>query len=133
MATGVSIPYQLCQRRCGDVDELWANISKANAKLFWKPTRSLADMCKHTWNWQSKNPLGYRAVPRSGLEKINDQVNGDKGPETITRNDSVKVQQPPVSANLTNNRNIAIKAKALNGKAKSFEVNNNDEEVAAFE
>ena len=59
-ATGKQIPYELVGRRTGDVTEAWANPSYAEKLLGWKTTKSLEEMLADAWNWQSKNPNGYR-------------------------------------------------------------------------
>lgn len=59
-ATGVTIKYEMGARRAGDLPEFWANADKATGILGWKTTRTLEDMCRDTWNWQSHNPQGYR-------------------------------------------------------------------------
>lgn len=58
-ASGKSVPYQLVERRAGDIAECWADPSKAMADLGWKATRSLEAMTQDTWRWQSNNPQGY--------------------------------------------------------------------------
>lgn len=58
--TGVSVKYEIGPRRAGDLPEFWANADKAARVLGWKATRNLQDMCRDTWNWQSKNPNGYK-------------------------------------------------------------------------
>lgn len=55
----ISIPYNLKPRRDGDVAESWADASKALSLLGWKTEKTLADMVKDSWHWQSKNPTGY--------------------------------------------------------------------------
>ena len=47
-------------RRSGDVPDVWSDPSKAQAVLGWKAKRDLEDMCRDAWNWQRKNPNGYR-------------------------------------------------------------------------
>ena len=59
--TGVSVKYEIGPRREGDLPEFWANADKAARVLGWKATRNLQDMCRDTWNWQRKNPNGYKA------------------------------------------------------------------------
>ena len=58
---GVKVNYEIGPRRAGDLPEVWADVSKAANVLHWQATRSLADMCRDTWNWngQQKNPNGY--------------------------------------------------------------------------
>ena len=61
-ATGHPLPYEVRDRRPGDVAELWANPAKARRELGWSATRTLADMCRDAWAWQSSHPQGYRGV-----------------------------------------------------------------------
>lgn len=58
-ASGKKVPYQLVERRPGDIAECWADPAKAQADLNWKATRSLQEMTEDTWRWQSNNPKGY--------------------------------------------------------------------------
>lgn len=58
-ACGYPIPYQLCERRDGDIAECWSSSEKAELELGWKAKFSVSDMAIDTWNWQSKNPQGY--------------------------------------------------------------------------
>lgn len=62
-STGVSIPYKVYPRRAGDIDEAWADIREATTVLGWKPRRTLLEMCRSSWRWQSKYPAGYRTPP----------------------------------------------------------------------
>ncbi|HFU4115580.1 TPA: UDP-glucose 4-epimerase GalE [Streptococcus suis] len=56
---GVPVPYKIVDRRPGDVATCYANADKALAELNWKTEKTIEDMCRDTWNWQSKNPNGY--------------------------------------------------------------------------
>ena len=56
---GVKVRYEIGPRREGDLPEFYANADKALKVLGWKTTYTLEDMCRDTWNWQSKNPQGY--------------------------------------------------------------------------
>ncbi|ASA57412.1 UDP-glucose 4-epimerase GalE [Vibrio gazogenes] len=58
-ACGQTIPYQLVERRPGDIAEYWADPAKATQELGWRATRSLDDMVQDSWRWQSNNPDGY--------------------------------------------------------------------------
>ncbi len=58
-ATGVKIPYDLVERRPGDVVAAYADPSKAHQELGWKAQFDLAAMCRDGWNWQQQNPDGY--------------------------------------------------------------------------
>lgn len=58
-ASGREIPFEITPPRPGDVAEVVADPSKANAELGWRTTRTLSDACRDTWTWQSANPNGY--------------------------------------------------------------------------
>jgi UDP-glucose 4-epimerase len=55
----VPVPYVITDRRPGDLATCYADPSKSAQVLGWKAQHTLADMCRSSWNWQSKNPLGY--------------------------------------------------------------------------
>tara|TARA_B100000674_G_scaffold499266_1_gene543377 strand:- start:253 stop:1299 length:1047 start_codon:yes stop_codon:yes gene_type:complete len=59
-ATGITIPYEIVERRPGDVPRLEACPKLAAEVLGWTAQRSLTDMCRDGWAWQSANPQGYR-------------------------------------------------------------------------
>lgn len=59
LASGKQVPYQIVERRPGDIAECWADPAKAANELGWKATRSLEEMTTDTWRWQSNNPQGY--------------------------------------------------------------------------
>lgn len=58
-ANDIEIPYQVLERRAGDIAEFYADASKAERELHWKASRSIEDMCRDAWNWQKQNPQGY--------------------------------------------------------------------------
>lgn len=58
-ASGRSIPYEVRERRPGDVGASYADPSRAAAELGWTARRSLDQMCQDAWRWQSQNPGGY--------------------------------------------------------------------------
>ncbi|MFV0479449.1 MAG: UDP-glucose 4-epimerase GalE [Anaerorhabdus sp.] len=58
-ATGITIAYELAPRREGDIAVCYADATKALKILGWKAQKDLEEMCKDSWNWQSKNPKGY--------------------------------------------------------------------------
>tara|TARA_Y100001968_G_C19384074_1_gene731868 strand:+ start:280 stop:1320 length:1041 start_codon:yes stop_codon:yes gene_type:complete len=60
LSTGCQIPFSVVGRRDGDIAKCYANISKAKKLLDWHPKRSLEQMCLDCWNWQRKNPDGYK-------------------------------------------------------------------------
>ncbi|MBR3822219.1 MAG: UDP-glucose 4-epimerase GalE [Kiritimatiellae bacterium] len=53
------VPYEIKERRPGDVAECWADPALAGAELDWRAERDLDTMCKDLWNWQVKNPNGF--------------------------------------------------------------------------
>ena len=57
----INVPYRIAPRRPGDIATCYADPSKAHEMLHWQAHRTLNDMCRDAWNWQSKNPLGYRS------------------------------------------------------------------------
>lgn len=58
-ANGVDVPYVIADRRPGDIATCYADPAKSAEKLGWKAEHTLQDMCRDSWNWQSKNPQGY--------------------------------------------------------------------------
>lgn len=58
-ANDVAIPYQLVERRPGDIGTSYADAAKAKEQLGWETEFSLEDMCRDSWNWQKSNPNGY--------------------------------------------------------------------------
>jgi UDP-glucose 4-epimerase len=60
VASGQQIPIQIASRRPGDIATSLADVGKASAKLNWRAVHSLEDICKSSWDWQSKNPNGYK-------------------------------------------------------------------------
>ncbi len=59
-AIGRPVPYQLVDRRPGDVAQCYADPALAQETLGWRATRTLDHMCVDAWRWQSGNPNGYR-------------------------------------------------------------------------
>jgi UDP-glucose 4-epimerase len=58
-ASGRSVPYEVVARRPGDVAEVYADPSLANALLGWRAELGVEAMCRDAWRWQSMNPGGY--------------------------------------------------------------------------
>jgi len=59
-ASGKDIPYQIVDRRRGDIATCYADPGYAEKKLNWKAHYGLDKMCKDTWRWQCNNPNGYK-------------------------------------------------------------------------
>ncbi|MBQ8390293.1 MAG: UDP-glucose 4-epimerase GalE [Oscillibacter sp.] len=58
-ANGVSVPYEIAPRRPGDLATCYADPAKSRDTLGWAAQFDQNDMCRDSWNWQSKNPNGY--------------------------------------------------------------------------
>ncbi|MGX9357564.1 UDP-glucose 4-epimerase GalE [Roseobacteraceae bacterium S113] len=58
-AAGREIPYEVTDRRPGDVAAMEANATRAAAHLGWRAELGLDDMCATVWGWQKSNPEGY--------------------------------------------------------------------------
>ena len=56
----VPVPYEITERRPGDLAVCYADPAKSAEVLGWKAEKNLSDMCRDSWNWQSKNPMGYQ-------------------------------------------------------------------------
>ena len=55
----VKVPYKIVDRRPGDIATCYADPAKSAEVLGWKAQHNLEDMCRDSWNWQSKNPMGF--------------------------------------------------------------------------
>ena len=53
-ASGKPIPYEIVERRAGDVAANWAEVTKARERLGWEASRGLSDMCADSWAWQRR-------------------------------------------------------------------------------
>ncbi len=58
-ASGKVVPYEIVERRPGDIATCWADPALAEKLLQWRASRDLAQMCQDTWRWQASNPRGY--------------------------------------------------------------------------
>lgn len=68
--SGRSIPYEIGERRAGDVAACYADPTFAKDALGWVSTRSLEQMCVDHWRWQLQNPNGYQG---SELPKVRER------------------------------------------------------------
>ena len=59
-ACGKKLPYAIKPRRAGDIAACYAYASKAKKELGWTAELGIDEMCSSSWNWQKKNPEGYR-------------------------------------------------------------------------
>jgi len=60
-AAGKTIPYEVVERRPGDIASCYADASLAGRELGWRTQKTLDDACADAWRWQSQNPNGYTA------------------------------------------------------------------------
>ena len=51
-ANDVQVPYQICERRAGDITIAYANADKAERELNWKSETTLEEALRTTWQWQ---------------------------------------------------------------------------------
>jgi UDP-glucose 4-epimerase len=58
-ASDKKIPYNVVERRPGDVSESYADPTKAKKELDWEAKRGIQEMCEDSWRWQSTNLNGY--------------------------------------------------------------------------
>ncbi len=58
-AVGSPIPYEITDRRPGDIEKIWADPTYARELLGWVASRDLRSMLSDHWNWQRENPNGF--------------------------------------------------------------------------
>jgi len=58
-ASGLTIPFQIVDRRPGDASTTVADSSQAAAVMHWHARRDLHEICRDGWAWQTANPNGY--------------------------------------------------------------------------
>ena len=51
---GVDLPYQIADRRAGDIEKIWADTTFANEELGWKAEKTLDETLKSAWEWEKK-------------------------------------------------------------------------------
>jgi UDP-glucose 4-epimerase len=68
--SGRPIPYEIRERRSGDVAVCYADPTFAMDALGWKSTRSLQQMCADHWCWQLQNPDGYHGSELPKVRKL---------------------------------------------------------------
>ncbi len=54
-ASGKKIPYRVVSRRAADIASCYASVDKARQVLGWSADRSLLDICKSSWIFESKS------------------------------------------------------------------------------
>ncbi|MCR9279076.1 MAG: UDP-glucose 4-epimerase GalE [Pseudomonadaceae bacterium] len=58
-ASGQSVPFDIVERRPGDIAECYADASLAREELGWEAEYDIERMCADVWRWQSRHPEGY--------------------------------------------------------------------------
>lgn len=58
-ANNIQIPYEITDRRPGDIATCYADSTLAKEILDWEAELTLEDMCRDSWNWQKNNPEGF--------------------------------------------------------------------------
>lgn len=53
------VPYNVVDRRPGDIAACYADPAKAKDELGWTADFGIEEMCADAWRWQSQNPTGY--------------------------------------------------------------------------
>lgn len=59
-ATGVSLDYKIGDRRAGDIEKVWGNVTKSTEQLGWKAELGIEEMMRSAWEWErylQDNPL----------------------------------------------------------------------------
>ena len=51
----MKIPYEIMDRRPGDIAISYADVSKAENELGWKAERGLKEMCEDAWRWEKNS------------------------------------------------------------------------------
>ena len=59
-ASDKNIAYKIVNRRAGDISTCYSDPSFAKEILNWEAKKTIDDMCKDSWKWQSNNPNGYK-------------------------------------------------------------------------
>ena len=57
--SGKKIPYDIVDRREGDIAKCYSDPSYSAKKLGWIAHFDIEEMCEDSWRWQSLNPNGY--------------------------------------------------------------------------
>jgi UDP-glucose 4-epimerase len=51
----IKIPYEIVDRRPGDIATVFADASKAERELGWKAGKGIKDMVRDSWNFERNN------------------------------------------------------------------------------
>ncbi len=56
---GTPIPYEIVDRRPGDIAVSYADVTKVQKELGWRAEYDLKRMCQDAWRWQTQHPHGF--------------------------------------------------------------------------
>jgi len=51
-ATGEKLNYQIGQRRAGDIEKVWGDVTKSSQELGWKAELGIEEMMRSAWAWE---------------------------------------------------------------------------------
>lgn len=54
-ANGIAIPYEIVDRRPGDIASCYADVSKAKRELGWEAKHNIIAMCRDAWRFEQNN------------------------------------------------------------------------------
>lgn len=54
-ANNIKIPYEIVERRAGDIAEFYASTNKAKKLFGWEAKRDIFEMCRDAWNFEKNN------------------------------------------------------------------------------
>lgn len=61
-ASGAKVPYEIAQRRPGDVAVCYADAERAKEELGFVAEYDIKRMCEDSYRWQKLNPKGYKGL-----------------------------------------------------------------------
>jgi UDP-glucose 4-epimerase len=53
-ANKIDVPFRIADRRAGDVEQVWADPSKANRELGWSADTPIEEVMQSAWRWEKK-------------------------------------------------------------------------------
>lgn len=57
---GMELPFEVVERRAGDVLDLTAHPERANTELGWFAQLTIDQACTDLWKWTQQNPFGFK-------------------------------------------------------------------------
>ena len=61
-ANNLKIPYEITERRLGDIAECYADAGKAERELGWKAKLGIKEMCRDAWNFEKNYEMTERFI-----------------------------------------------------------------------